>query len=674
MLRRKKSILALAMAVSMSISGTGIGGAAISGSSTDYAAEVYAAEKSVAEDFSYNTEKSDADDISIVSENSDVAGEEYGATDSDPITIKVPAGAMVKGDKKTLKFSVAKSKIKKISSSNKKVLTVTSKGAITAKKAGKATVTVTAKDGRKAKVKITVFKKNADMVISKKVSGKKGLWHLKKGKVVKKTGFATDGTNWFYCKNGFVNKKVTGLFSGNVNGKKALWYVKKGSVATDFSGAYKDKKATWFVKDGVVNKKLCGTFVAGNYTYKVNKGKVTAKKKGKLDAFLGDEIAVKLDEIKVIEKEDIYITLTYVYPETGYVSGLLFIGDKEYNFGIITENNENRIEQFDFIKDYKLEFIRKKGESYVLKLSNRGNIMAPTPISGKASDSYETKGFEYIESDKLIIFMKKGVKYDGNLLVEFEKQMEAAEKTAGFKRNKVNAPYSAMEGTKLSIMGTDAFEGVDTDCKKFHIYINDQIHPQCMAGDDTYNYIILNSDELDVNLKNRDFFCSDFVHEYSHAIHLSYGASFNPIMNEGFASYNEVKTTSAITGKTTADEDFRDQFYQYLLPKGHLTDENVEKIFINGYPDGPDHDKTYRYGYLFITYLLETYGKDAFTNLFPEGRSMLKKQLEETGMGDLSGENTLKLLKKTYSEDIFKNFVKWFNAHPEYSYEPYVEE
>ena len=270
--------------------------------------------------------------------------------------------------------------------------------------------------------------------------------------------------------------------------------------------------------------------------------------------------------------------------------------------------------------------------------------------------------------------MKKGVKYDGNLLVEFEKQMEAAEKTAGFKRNKVIAPYSEMEGTKLSIMGTDAFEGVDTDCKKLHIYINDQMHPQCMAGDDTYNYIILNSDELDVNLKNRAFFCSDFVHEYSHVIHLSYGASFNPIMNEGFASYNEVKATSAITGKTTADEDFRDQFYQYLLPKGHLTDENVEKIFINGYPDGPDHDKTYRYGYLFITYLLETYGKDAFTKLFPEGRSMLKKQLEETGMGDLSGENTLKLLKKTYSEDIFKNFVKWFNAHPEYSYEPYVEE
>ena len=138
--------------------------------------------------------------------------------------------------------------------------------------------------------------------------------------------------------------------------------------------------------------------------------------------------------------------------------------------------------------------------------------MAPTPISGKASDSYETKGFEYIESDKLIIFMKKGVKYDGNLLVEFEKQMEAAEKTAGFKRNKVIAPYSAMEGTMFSIMGTDAFEGVDTDCKKFHIYINDQIHPQCMAGDDTDNYIILNSDELDVNLKNRAFFCSDFVH------------------------------------------------------------------------------------------------------------------------------------------------------------------
>ena len=40
--------------------------------------------------------------------------------------------------------------------------------------------------------------------------------------------------------------------------------------------------------------------------------------------------------------------------------------------------------------------------------------------------------------------MNKGVRYDGNLLVEFEKQMEIAEKTAGFKRKNKKVSYSAM--------------------------------------------------------------------------------------------------------------------------------------------------------------------------------------------------------------------------------------
>ena len=64
------------------------------------------------------------------------------------------------------------------SSSNKKIATVTSKGKITGKKAGKATITVKLKSGAKATVKITVQKTKVSTtkvtVPSKKVSLKKG--------------------------------------------------------------------------------------------------------------------------------------------------------------------------------------------------------------------------------------------------------------------------------------------------------------------------------------------------------------------------------------------------------------------------------------------------------------------------------------------------------------------
>ena len=46
---------------------------------------------------------------------------------------------------------------------------------------------------------------------------------------------------------------------------------------------------------------------------------------------------------------------------------------------------------------------------------------------------------------------------------------------------------------------------------------------------------------------------------------------------------------------------------------------------------------------------------------------MVEKQQEETGWSDLSGENTSKLLKKTYSENIFKDFVKWIDDNPKFT-------
>ena len=60
-------------------------------------------------------------------------------------SVKVPVGAMVKGDSKKLSISPKNIKIKSFKSSNKNVLKVTSKGKITALKSGTSTITVTSK-------------------------------------------------------------------------------------------------------------------------------------------------------------------------------------------------------------------------------------------------------------------------------------------------------------------------------------------------------------------------------------------------------------------------------------------------------------------------------------------------------------------------------------------------
>lgn len=87
-----------------------------------------------------------------------------------PVVSKNSVYTLVKGKKYQLKASVAPSKAsdKKVSfkSNKKSVATVSSTGKITAKKAGTAKITVTAKDGSKTKKVITVY------VINKKIAKK----------------------------------------------------------------------------------------------------------------------------------------------------------------------------------------------------------------------------------------------------------------------------------------------------------------------------------------------------------------------------------------------------------------------------------------------------------------------------------------------------------------------
>ena len=92
------------------------------------------------------------------------------------IKICVPAGAMIKGDSKKLSIQPKGTKIKSYSSSNKKVISVTKKGKITALKSGTSTITVKTTNGKKATIKIKVFKPNSDMIVNRKIKGKKALW------------------------------------------------------------------------------------------------------------------------------------------------------------------------------------------------------------------------------------------------------------------------------------------------------------------------------------------------------------------------------------------------------------------------------------------------------------------------------------------------------------------
>ncbi len=91
--------------------------------------------------------------------------------------------------------------------------------------------------------------------------------------------------------------------------------------------------------------------------------------------------------------------------------------------------------------------------------------------------------------------------------------------------------------------------------KKIHIYINDNVHPHCDASRGYYSYIALDSISLDVNDING--LRTEFIHEYTHYLHLTNAPGFNPITNDGYASYIEILGARELISKDQmSDEEF----------------------------------------------------------------------------------------------------------------------
>ena len=560
------------------------------------------------------------------------------------LSVSVSAGAMIKGDSKKLDISPKGTKIKSIKSSKKNVIKVTSKGKITALKSGTSTITVTSKDGNEAKITIKVFKAKSDMIVNRKINGKKALWHIKSGKVVKKSGFATDGIDWYYAEKGKVSKK-TGIFSGKVNGVKAKWYVKKGKVGLT-------------INDNV--------YVKG-YTYKLKNGKVIKKAKGKIDAFFGDIVELSSYDKKVIGNANLSVSSDAFYPETAYMDCILSDNGKETGFFLYTDNNKKYVGQLSYLGNYNIEYVDYTKNSCKIRVTpKKAQVKKPMSISGKATDHYVTKDYEYIESDNIIIFMNKGVKFDGNLLAKYEEYKKVVEKVTGLSDKHIKASYNQFVSVQNEIYGTNVFDGVDTDMKKIHIYINDNVHPHCDASRGYYSYIALDSISLDVN--DIDGLRTEFIHEYTHYLHLTNAPGFNPITNEGYASYIEILGARELISKDRmSDEEFFENYTSnYVLPTGRITKENAESTFAEGFPDGIEHSFSYNYGFVLMQYIHQTYGKDAFKKLFEEGQAMLDEQRKTSTYCDLNGKNTAELYKKVYSKTFFSDFMNWLEKHPEY--------
>lgn len=194
--------------------------------------------------------------------------------------------------------SPSNDKVKSYKSSNTKIATVNSKGKVTAKKVGKATITVTMKSGATAKYTVNVQKGKVVTKSLKLDAKSKTLLKGKKAtlKVTRNPISATEKITWSSSNKKVVtvdkNGKITAKKAGTAtitakasNGKKATCKVTVPGVTLKATKATikVGKTTTIKVKSTVVKKDKVKSYkVANSKIAKVDsKGKVTGLKKGK---------------------------------------------------------------------------------------------------------------------------------------------------------------------------------------------------------------------------------------------------------------------------------------------------------------------------------------------------------------------------------------------------------
>ena len=366
-----------------------------------------------------------------------------------------------------------------------------------------------------------------------------------------------------------------------------------------------------------------------------------------LAAGFDEEFVLKPGEILYVGREGIRISLDKIeYDEYGtlfvYILGI--DGKEITGFGFAGIEVDNQISQDEFTENRVCCIGAEEDKSVTLMITSGTEIPAPLVLSGNASDKYVTTKPEYVENDKMILFLAEGVKVYGNTMELLEKLVAIAEKESGLYMDN-DTPFAERSGNSTDwLYGQETFPGVDPTGEKFHVYVvSHDVCTPCALG----SGVVLNPQDLEIEAGAGDV----MLHETLHCLQMLNGVQMDSIMDEGFATY----MTGRICDK---DEEMNFNFdatmnYSYYDRK--ITKENAEEIFCEV---KEDNWEDYLYGFRFITYLYETYGEDIFVKILKDASPQ-----DTIAYAGLSAKEVVAYIKGNTSDTVFEDFAVWLEKN-----------
>lgn len=373
-----------------------------------------------------------------------------------------------------------------------------------------------------------------------------------------------------------------------------------------------------------------------------------------LDAAFDEVFEMEAHRKYYVGRDDVSIIVTDIFTYEDYeepfwyICYVLEVGNECYH-GSFSWNEEEGLyytsQPFSMNRVLWKEFDCEE-ERFTLMITGTTEIQEPMELSGNPEDVYVLERPEYVEAEDFILFMDTGTKVYGDTVELLETIFMLVEKETGLSLDaQVDYDFLPDEGPKW-VLYTDAFDGVDPNNDKYHIYVIPYEKGGACGG---YGMMTLNFEDLEISA-GEGF---AIVHEYTHSLQVANGPWMNHILDEGFTTY----ITGQITKKDEIIEFNFDADMNYSYYPTEITRENAEQIFVEEPEDGWDD---YLYGYRFMTFLMEKYGEDIYRKILAEALAMVQE-----GHNYITREESVVCVKKVTSPNVFEEFGDWMQVNKE---------
>ena len=286
-------------------------------------------------------------------------------------------------------------------------------------------------------------------------------------------------------------------------------------------------------------------------------------------------------------------------------------------------------------------------------------------LDGKKETFIKTTEPVYFETEFAYVFVEADVNVRGDSAKIIDDIFRANEKNTGLSyKNHFNADFWNMtmeNADEWKDIDSFYFEGVfagvpKNDHTKYSVFIvngtNHHAEPCAYS-----RAVIIEGCDIDWGDDFEGPTAIALPHELLHVLHVNNGFYFGAsILNEGFTTSYAQDCIKAVENYEL-DEQLYKENYGYIHYE--ITEENAEKLFLDGFSDGWDE---YLYGYRLMAYLRATYGDKCFADLLKVSNTYSP---DEEWSSDLSRESSAKALKQAFGETVFTDFANWYQANKE---------